>query len=308
METKLSYKPNNLLSIKNLEDHIPEKNFFVGLDSDGTVFNSMELKHKDCFVGCLIRAFSFAPIAHEVHLVWNYVNIFSKTRGTNRFKALILTFDYLSKMESVIKSGINIPKLDSIRDWLISNKPLTNEILKKIIFDSTENEKPYLENAFIWSENVNETVKKTVFNLPPMHGALNAMSKIKKFADIVVISNTPIKTLNREWSENNIESNVLYIGGQETGTKIEMLNAVAKNKYKNENILIIGDSFGDLNAAKNINALFFPILPLKEEESWELFNQKAFQSFLDESFSGEFENNLIEKFHSTLNIKPQWSH
>ena len=306
MEIKLSYRSDNLLSIKDLEVHVPKKNYFVGIDSDGTVFNSMELKHKDCFVGCLIRAFSFAPIAHEVHLVWNYVNILSKTRGTNRFKALILTFDYLSKMESVIKSEINIPKLDIIRNWLTSNKPLTNDILKKIIFDSTDNEKNYLENAFIWSESVNKSVKKTVFNLPPMAGALNAMSEIRKFADVVVISNTPIETLNREWTENNIKSNVLYIGGQETGTKTEMLNAEAKNKYKEENILIIGDSLGDLNAAKNIKASFFPILPLKEEESWEIFNQKSFKYFLDGSYAGKFENDQIEKFHLTLNIKPIW--
>jgi phosphoglycolate phosphatase-like HAD superfamily hydrolase len=304
----LSYKANKLLSINDLENHVPEKNYFVGIDSDGTVFNSMELKHKDCFVGCLIRAFSLASIAHEVHIVWNYVNIFSMTRGTNRFKALILTFDCLSKMESVKKSKINIPKLNSIRNWLTSNKPLTNEILKEIILNSSGNEKTYLENTFIWSENVNETVKKTVFNLPPMIGALTAMIKIKKFADVAVISNTPIMTLNREWRENNIESNVLYIGGQETGTKTEMLNAVAKDKYKSENILIIGDSFGDLKAAKNINALFFPILPLKEEESWEIFNQKGFKFFLDGNYSGEFENNHIEKFNLTLNIKPHWLH
>ena len=306
MEIKLSYKLNKLLSIKDLENHVPEKDYFVGIDSDGTVFNSMELKHKDCFVGCLIRSFSFAPIAHEVHLVWNYVNILSKTRGTNRFKALILTFDYLSKMERVIKLGINIPKVDSIRNWLTLNKPLTNEKLKKIIFDSKEDEKFYLETVLNWSVDVNKTVKKTVFNLPPMKGALNAISNLRKYADIVVVSNTPVKTLNREWAENNIKSKVLYIGGQETGTKTEMLNAVAKNKYNNENILIIGDSLGDLNAAKNINALFFPILPLREEDSWKIFNQKGLQYFFEGNYSGEFENKQIENFHSTLNIKPHW--
>ena len=304
----MNYNKKKILSIKDLKKHKPKKNYFVGIDSDGTVFNSMELKHKDCFVGCLIKAFRLALITHEVHLVWNYVNIFSITRGTNRFKALILTFDYLRKMESVIKAEIYIPKLNTIRDWLTSNEPLTNERLKKIVFNSPENEKLYLETVIEWSENVNKTVKKTVFNLPPITGALNAMSNIRKYADIVVISNTPVNTLNREWTENNIKSNVLYIGGQETGTKTEMLDAVAKNKYKNENILIIGDSFGDLNAAKNINALFFPILPLIEEKSWELFNQKGFQNFLDGSFSGEFENKLIEKFHLTLNIKPDWLH
>ena len=76
MEIKLSYKLNKLLSIKDLENHVPEKDYFVGIDSDGTVFNSMELKHKDCFIGSLIRIFDLAPITHEIHIVWNYVNIF----------------------------------------------------------------------------------------------------------------------------------------------------------------------------------------------------------------------------------------
>ena len=76
--------PENFLS------HKPQKNFFIGIDSDGTVFDSMELKHKNCFIGSLIRVFDLAVITHEVHIVWNHVNIFSMTRGTNRFKAFIL--------------------------------------------------------------------------------------------------------------------------------------------------------------------------------------------------------------------------
>ena len=92
----MKYNKSNLVSIQDLKLLVPKKEYFVGIDSDGTVFNSMELKHKDCFIGSLIRVFQLAEIAHEVHLVWNYVNIFSNTRGTNRFKALLLTFDFLN--------------------------------------------------------------------------------------------------------------------------------------------------------------------------------------------------------------------
>jgi 2-hydroxy-3-keto-5-methylthiopentenyl-1-phosphate phosphatase len=211
-------------------------------------------------------------------------------------------------MKRIKELKIYIPKLNPIKNWLSLNKILSNEALKQMISELPQSERSEIITVYNWSKEVNNSVKKTVFNLPPMEGALNGINFLKPYADIVVISNTPIRTLNREWSENNITSDVLYIGGQETGTKTEMLDAVAKNKYKNENILIIGDSFGDLNAAKNINALFFPILPLIEEKSWELFNQKGFQNFLDGSFSGEFENKLIEKFHLTLNIKPDWLH
>ena len=42
------------------------------------------------------------------------------------------------------------------------------------------------------------------------------MDLLKEKADIVVVSNTPTKTLFREWKYNNIISKVLLIGGQET--------------------------------------------------------------------------------------------
>ena len=87
------------MNLSELKGHKPKNEYFVGIDSDGTVFNSMELKHKDCFIGSLIRIFDLAPIAHEIHIVWNYVNISSINRGTNRFKALLLTFNYLRKMD-----------------------------------------------------------------------------------------------------------------------------------------------------------------------------------------------------------------
>ena len=41
---------------------------------------------------------------------------------------------------------------------------------------------------------------------------------------------------------------------------------VKKLTHDPDKILIIGDSPGDLKAAQNINALFFPILPLEEEK------------------------------------------
>ena len=149
-------------------------------------------------------------------------------------------------------------------------------------------------------------VKATVFDLPPISGSLKAMDYLNTYADLVVISNTPIDTLQREWSENNIEKNVLYIGGQETGTKTEMLIAVAKEKYARDNILIIGDSPGDLIAAQAVNALFFPILQSKEEESWHNFNLEGGKFFLNGVYTGSYQNEQINQFKSSLDTAPPW--
>jgi hypothetical protein len=280
--------------------------YFIGIDSDGTVFNSMELKHKDCFIGSLIRIFDLAPIAHEIHVVWNYVNIFSNNRGTNRFKALLLTFNYLREMNVVKASNIKIPNLKILKKWIDNTEQLSNDSLLKFSMELTSYERFELESVIEWSEDVNRMVEITAINLPPMEGALEAMDLLKDNVDLVVISNTPLETLKREWSENNINNNILYIGGQETGTKTQMLKAVAENKYEPNKVLIIGDAPGDLKAAGNINALFFPIIPSQEEMSWVEFNKVGYGHFINNSYEGEYQNNQIQKFQSILNLAPPW--
>lgn len=307
MGIKLNYNQNPYTTLDDLRNHQPQNEYFVGIDSDGTVFDSMEIKHKDCFIGSLIRVFELALITHEVHVVWNYVNIHSINRGTNRFKALLLTFNYLREINRVQELGIYIPKLQVLKNWVDTSASLSNDALIKLIDSVPQEEESDLKIVLKWSEEVNRVVKTTVFNLPPMPGAIMAMKNLKIHADLFVISNTPTDTLYREWNDNNIMSNIILIGGQETGTKTEMLKCVAKNKYAQDKILIIGDSPGDLSAAKNINALFFPIMPSSEMQSWNNFHQEYCNDFINGNYAPDKEAKLIEEFQSSLKSSPSWT-
>ena len=88
-----------------LYDFEPQHEFFVGIDSDGCVFNSMEVKHNDCFSVNLVKHFGLASISRQVHQAWDFVNLYSKTRGTNRFKAILLVCDFLPRDVSRAKDG-----------------------------------------------------------------------------------------------------------------------------------------------------------------------------------------------------------
>src|SRR5690348_4120750 len=59
----------------------PTKKFFVGIDSDGCAFNSMEVKHNDCFSVALVREYGLAAISRQVHEAWDFVNLYSQSRG-----------------------------------------------------------------------------------------------------------------------------------------------------------------------------------------------------------------------------------
>src|ERR1700752_5245406 len=120
-----------------LKQFRPTKEFFVGIDSDGCAFNSMEVKHNDCFSVALIRFYGLAAISRQVHQVWDFVNLYSQTRGCNRFKAVLYVCDLLREMPKVKRSGVPIPELPYVREWVKTETTLGNPRLKELIEQSS---------------------------------------------------------------------------------------------------------------------------------------------------------------------------
>lgn len=58
--------------------------FFVGIDPDGCVLDTMELKHKECFVPNFIDHYQLQAVSQYAREAWESVNLDSRCRGTNR--------------------------------------------------------------------------------------------------------------------------------------------------------------------------------------------------------------------------------
>src|SRR5204863_6087344 len=86
---------------QSLRDFKPAKEFFIGIDSDGCVFDSMEIKHKECFTPMFIKHFHLQAVAKYAREVWEFVNLYSKTRGCNRFPGLSLACKLLRERPAV---------------------------------------------------------------------------------------------------------------------------------------------------------------------------------------------------------------
>ena len=143
---------------QKLRDFKPSKEFFVGIDSDGCVFNSMEVKHNDSFSVNLIKYFGLQALSRQVHQAWDFVNLYSQTRGVNRFKAIPLVLDQMRDMPRVKKSGARLPELTYLRQWIKSETQLGNPKLKEKIAGASGPEKAELEQVLEWSKAVNKTV------------------------------------------------------------------------------------------------------------------------------------------------------
>jgi len=292
---------NPTADLKNLR---PEKKFFIGIDSDGCAFDTMEIKHKECFCPAFINHFDLQAVSKYTREAWEFVNLYSRTRGTNRFFAVIHTLDLLVIRKEVLLRNVKVPGMKSLREWVEVETKLGNPALKKVV-DAADNAE--LSMLYDWSMDVNETVAKIVRNVPPFPFVRESLDKMKGNADAIVVSQTPAEALNREWKEHRISEYVKLIAGQEMGTKTEHIRYAAKGKYDDTKILMIGDAPGDLKAAKENSVLFFPIIPGKEEKSWERFYKEGLDKFFSGTFAGEYEDNLINEFMAFLPELPPWN-
>lgn len=287
-----------------LKDLQPKKKYFVGIDSDGCVFDTMEIKHKECFIPNNIQYWRLQAVSKYAREAAEFVNLYSKWRGINRFPALVMGFDLLREWDDVMKRDIAIPEAKELRKFIDSGRPLSNPSFKEYIAEVGSNEE--LETALEWSEAVNRTVDQMVYGMPPFPYVRESLEKLDDLADMLVVSATPTGALEKEWSENKLDDFVRVIAGQEMGSKKEHLELAASGKYEPHRILMIGDAPGDLKAARANNALFYPIMPGKEDASWQRFYEEAAEKFVAEEYAGAYEDQLINEFLNSLPETPPW--
>src|SRR5262249_30810038 len=153
-----------------------------------------------------------------------------------------------------------------------------------------------LELALEWSTAVNTAVSDIVHNLPPFPYVQESLGLLQQNADTIVVSATPSEALIHEWHVNGIDKYVRAILGQELGTKKQHLKMATAGRYAANHVLMVGDALGDLDAARANNALFFPINPGHEEDSWERFYKEGIAKFMSGQFAGAYEAGLTAEF------------
>ncbi|MBN2519370.1 MAG: hypothetical protein JXB17_02600 [Bacteroidales bacterium] len=281
----------------------PEKDFFIGVDSDGCAFDTMEIKQKECFCPNFIKYFELQRISKYAREVWEFVNLYSRTRGTNRFNALVESVRLINERKEVKDRNFKAVNLKPLIDWIAKESKLGNPALEKYAAQIND---PVIDLTLKWSKAVNEDIEKMVFGMPPFPFVVESLGKMQEMADIIVVSQTPLEALVREWKENNMEKYVRLIAGQENGTKAEHLAYAAKGKYSDDKILMIGDAPGDYYAAKKNGILFFPVNPGNEEKSWVRLFHEGLEKFFKGTYKGDYEISLIKEFEEFLPENPWW--
>jgi phosphoglycolate phosphatase-like HAD superfamily hydrolase len=281
----------------------PASDFFIGIDSDGCAFDTMEVKHKACFYPMVVRHWHLAGVAKYARDAWDFVNLYSQSRGCNRFLALLRTLDLLGQWDEPVSRGYRAPDVTPLRQWVQRETKLGNPALEAEVLHTGDD---LLRRTLAWSKDINAQVEQTVRDVPPFPSVRHALEAIAERADLMVVSATPNEALRREWDEHDIARCVQMICGQEMGKKAEHIAQGAGGKYPPEKMLMIGDAPGDLQAARANDACFYPINPGGEEDSWRRFLDESAGRFFEGTYKGDYEDALIAEFMARLPDTPPW--
>jgi len=274
-----------------ISDFKKNKRFLVCVDSDGCAMDTMEAKHRKCFAPKAIEIWGLKDIETKFLETWNMVNLYSKTRGINRFKGLVKTFELLEA------EGIGMPDFSSIHKWIQTSPELSNPALEKVIAQTKDEQ---LAKTLEWSKAVNKAISKLPEDDKPFANVMEALEIISVFADVAVVSSANAGAINAEWTRHGFAPYVQVMLGQEAGTKSACIAGLKKNNYYEDEVLMVGDAPGDLEAATNNGVLYYPILAGNEGVSWKQIVDKALPRFVDSSYRGEYQQKLIDEFNSTL--------
>lgn len=280
-----------------IEKYVKKKEYLVCVDSDGCAMDTMDVKHFRCFGPCMIREWKLEQWKEETEKRWNDVNLYTMTRGINRFKALEAVLRWVDGHVCKIEG------LEDLAKWTDTAKELSPANLMAAIEAGGGD---ILKKAFDWSAAVNREIDA----LPeseklPFEGVKETLAMIHEKADIVVVSSANAQAVAEEWQTHGLAGHTDLMLSQDAGSKQFCINELLKKGYQTDHVLMVGDASGDRSAARNNGVLYYPILVKKETYSWKRLQEEGMKRFLTGTFKGEYERQLEQEFEDNLTPKTE---
>jgi phosphoglycolate phosphatase-like HAD superfamily hydrolase len=270
--------------------------YVIGVDSDGTVFDTMEMKHKQVFQPLAIELWGLQDVQWEYNQIAEAINLYSVHRGVNRFKGLAMAFDRLTRAHIDCREKLH--GSEDLTEFLRVERVLSTESLEQF---NEKKRSPFLNQVIEWSRRSDDLYAEIAAREgnPPYPQAALVLEQLFGQADIMVISSSSREMLLRDWSKAGLLQLTSRVAGQEMGSKATQLRETAGGVVPHR-VLMVGDAMGDLEAARAHNMLFYPILAGAEEQSWKRFEAEARDRFFKETYAGAYERSLVDEFETSL--------
>lgn len=273
------------------EGYQQSSKYLVCVDSDGCAMDTMDVKHIKCFAPQWIAVFGLQERADEAIKLWLDINLYTATRGINRFSGLSAACNIMAQR------GIEIEDLNALTEWVQTAKELSNPALEAYL---ALHPSPCLAKALLWSQQVNRAIAALPDEAQPYPMVAEGLQQISAFADVVGISSANGAAVQEEWQKHNLRQYTRLLCCQEAGSKAEIIKRLLTFGYAPKNVLMVGDAFGDRDAAQANGIWFYPILTGKEQASWERLVSEALPRLVSETFDQALQDGYNNELQQTL--------
>lgn len=269
------------------------KDFLICVDSDGCAMDTMDVKHLRCFGPCMVEEWGLEEWADPILKRWNEVNLYTMTRGINRFKGLALA---LREIDGKYRS---IDGVDELERWVANAPALSNDGVKAAIASGGGE---VLKKALHWSVQVNERINALPFEVKkPFEGVAEGLKYAHDLADIAIVSSANLQAVEEEWALYGPLEHVDILLAQNVGSKAFCIAELLKKGYETDKVLMTGDAPGDLEAARANGVFYYPILVRREGDSWREFRETAVDKLTAGSYGGAYQQEKLDAFLDNLN-------
>ncbi|MBQ7359756.1 MAG: HAD hydrolase-like protein [Lachnospiraceae bacterium] len=275
-----------------VENFVKNKDYLLCVDSDGCAMDTMDIKHFKCFGPCMVEEWGLEEWEEAILTRWNEINLYTMTRGINRFKGLAMA------LKEINDQYIQIEDVDLLCRWAEESNELSNAAVSREIerCDSI-----IFKKALSWSKKVNEAINALPFEVKkPFEGVKEALEYAHQYVDVAIVSSANYEAVMEEWELYGLLEHVDVVMAQNVGSKAFCISEMLKKGYEKDKVLMAGDAPGDFDAAKKNDVFYYPILVRHEKESWDEFKAVAISKLLDGQYGGAYQKQKIEEFLNNL--------
>ena len=267
-----------------LENFEKKRDFLICVDSDGCAMDTMDIKHIRCFGPCMVKEWGLETWQEAILARWNDINLYTMTRGINRFKGLSLA------LQEIDQQYVKIEELKTLVDWVETSKEMSNGALERAIAENPASVS--LKKALAWSKAVNENINALPDELKlPFPLAKEGLAHAHARADVAIVSSANLDAVLEEWEKYGLLEHTDIVMAQNAGSKAHCIGELLKKGYQPDHVLMCGDAPGDMDAAQKNGVLYYPIL---------VRSDTACEKLLDGTYAGAYQDEKINMFLKNL--------
>lgn len=276
----------------DLQTFKKKKDYLVCVDSDGCAMDTMDIKHFRCFGPCMVEEWGLGQWREAILERWNVINLYSMTRGINRFKGLAMALGEIDKTYKKIEG------LGAFLDWAETSPELSNSAVEKAIAQGGDT--VCLEKALSWSKAVNASITEIPEeDKKPFEGVKEGLALAHELADVAIVSSANLQAVLDEWDLYGLLDHTDIVLAQDAGSKAYCIGELLKKGYEKDHVMMTGDAPGDLKAAESNGVFFYPILVKREKESWSQYGE-AVEHLVGGSYGGAYADAKKKEFLENL--------